>query len=153
MANRTTLGTGGAAALVLIGLGLTAVLLGSSSTTVGTSGEGPIEPPDDGSAVVVSTRSSGGFSLLGIDVAAPDHSVTVRFLSAPECAPLLNIGSPWPLRTPDCPGPSGVIGEVTGFGLTSGGDAVVDVEIDVSTACHEATEPGSVWPGDAACGA
>ena len=98
--------------------------------------------------MIVSARTSGGFSIFGIRFSDPTYSVEVQFVSAAGCAELLQSGDPWPATYPQCVGPAEIEGEVAGLGRTASGDSLIGVRIKVPEACHRLLTPGMGWPTD-----
>jgi hypothetical protein len=135
-----------AVAAVLVAAGLAFTLLRPGTTEVTIDDGPPVTASDEGSPVVAGLRAAGGFSLFGLRIVDPTHTVEVRFTAGPDCAALLSSGDPWPVPDPECAVPVPVAGEVASLGVTSTGRSLVGVRFPVSRACYESLALGTPWP-------
>ena len=148
MSGRSTGGTGPIVALVLVGVALVFFGLRTERVETVETPTFPYDPTTQGDLgpIVVGTSVSGGFSLFDLQLSAPDHAVSVRFLAPPECAPLLSGVDAWPPALVECGTPFNVSGTIDGLGTAPNGRSLIGVAIPVSAECAAAVELGSVWP-------
>ena len=102
--------------------------------------------PAPGDVVVTGRNASGGFSIFGLDLTDPTHTVDVTFTVPEECVADIGHESRWPSDDPLCAGPIDVAGPVSGSGRTADGLGLVSVRITVTRECHEAIAIGAPWP-------
>jgi len=143
---RSPLGIGAGVAVVLVAAGLIVTLLRPGTTEITVDDGPPVTAPGDGSAVVAGLRAAGGFSLFGLRIVDPTHTVEVRFTAGPGCAALLSSGDPWPVPDPECTVAVPVAGEVAGLGVDATGRSLIGVAFPVSRECFEGLELGAPWP-------
>lgn len=143
----------GVAVFVVVAVALVIVALRPGSTTVVVDDRPPIQPADDGTAVIHALRAPGGFGVFGWQIVDPTHTVEIQFLAGPGCSDLLVSGEPWPTTHPECTTEVDVVGTVAGLGVTSSGRSLVGVEFPVSADCFAGLERGMAWPPPiAGCG-
>ncbi|MCP3973962.1 MAG: hypothetical protein GY720_05660 [bacterium] len=97
-----------------------------------------------GAGVVISKTQRGGFEFLGRAFSQPDHFVQVAFTLPASCDP--GDSERWPIAQTDCAGPNGLVGPITGGGVTATGEPIVMVEASVDRGCHADIELGMSWP-------
>lgn len=146
MARRPAVTGGGGVFLALLLVGLVALALRPGGETVVMDDSDPVVPPDDGTPVVHTLRAPGGFSLFGLQVVDPTHTVEVVFVAGPGCAALLESGEPWPTPHPECAHSANIQGLVGGTGISSSGMSMVGVSFSVPGDCFDLLTRGVVWP-------
>jgi len=146
-----------AAAVILaaaaIGI-VTLSLIASTEQTGRTAVPYNYDPADHaaGSVVVVATRATEGFAVLGFIVRRPEYHIDVSFTLPEECADHIEGDATWPIPDPSCAGPAGIAGSVGGIGRSAAGETIVAVAIETSESCYVTMEPGMTWPRyDAGC--
>jgi hypothetical protein len=133
------------AAVVAVGVGLSA-----TTKTVSNSGSfqgGAIpDPPTDGSFGVIHERqSTPGLTILGIHFHSDTYTVQVAFVAPPECLDVTDSGQETLLSAGECEDLP-VQGEVVGNGITPDGASLTIVRIEVTEQCFEAITLGEAWP-------
>lgn len=148
MSRPPTSGAGILAAVVVAVLALAFFGLRPQRVVTEPAAEYPYDPATEGDLgpVVVSTRSSGGFRLLGFQLGHQQHTVSVRFVAPPGCSQQLATGQSWPVANPACTTPYTVTGTIGGLGTTADGRSLIGLDIDVSRECSATVELGTVWP-------
>jgi hypothetical protein len=139
---------GGIVVLVLLVVGAVVLALHPGTTEVAVDDSPPVEPPADGTAVIASLRAPGGFSLFGMQIIDPTHTIEVVFLTGPGCSAVLASGDPWPTPHPECASKVDVAGEVGSLGVTATGESLVGVTFTLSGGCYRLLEHGMAWPPD-----
>jgi len=106
----------------------------------------PFVPEDHpvAEAVVVTKLRHGGFSAFGLSFSQPEHHVRVAFTVPSSCE--VGNAEQWPTADQDCAGPARLSGQVAGGGRAATGDTIVLVDVQVESACYDATELGRIWP-------
>jgi hypothetical protein len=145
----------GAGYVLIVAVAFAIVVVALRSTTTETEVLPPVSLPDPGadspSAVVISTRESGGFSLFGLTFGEQTRTVTVQFYAPEGCYEQLATGDRWPVAYEQCAGPVEVDGTVSGGGIAATGESIVAVDVVVDEACFDSIRAGDPWP-QPACG-
>jgi len=145
----------GAGYVLIIAAAFAIVFVALRPTTTATEVLPPVSLPDPGadspSAVVLSTRESGGFSLFGLTIGERTRTVTIQFYAPEGCYEQLATGDRWPATSEQCAGPVEAEGTVSGGGIAATGESIVAVDVVVDEVCFDSISAGDAWP-HSACG-
>ena len=119
----------------------------TTSTTIGQGAARPIpDPPGDSSAgVVFDMRTSGGRSILGLELRSRTREAHIGIVVPPECVRKNDSATEELVREGKCLNLP-AIGELSGGGTTAAGLKVVFVRVEVPERCYDVLSIGDDWP-------
>ncbi len=97
-------------------------------------------------ALITGKSQSGGTSIFGMHFGKTTYYAHVLLIAGPGCFELAETGNPWPAPIEECSSPVAITGEISGGGVATTGDSLIEVVVEVDASCYAEVVGGELWP-------